>query len=140
AQTFVIWKSPFTYLERCRRHYGSRFTINMTSHPPLVFLSDPDDIKAMLTAPADVLHPGEGADTIEPLVGDESFMLLEEDEHLNGRKVILPPFHAKVVRQHSELVADVAQREVASWPRGVPVALHPRLRALTLQIVLRTIF
>jgi cytochrome P450 len=38
------------------------------------------------------------------------------------------------------LVADVARREAASWPRDVPFALHPRLRALTLEIVLRTIF
>jgi cytochrome P450 len=140
AQTYVIWKSPFTCLERCRRRYGSRFTIKMTSHPPLVFLSDLDDIKAMLTAPADVLHPGEGADTIEPLVGEESFMLRDEEEHLDGRKVILPPFHAKVVQEHAELVADVAQREVAAWPRDIPFALHPHLRALTLEVVLRTIF
>jgi cytochrome P450 len=140
AQTLVIWKSPFTYLKRCRHRYGSRFTINMTSHPPLVFLSDPEDIKAMLTAPADVLHPGEGADTIEPLVGEESFMLLDEDEHLNGRKVILPAFHAKLVAEHAELVATVVRRELAAWPRDVPFALHPRMRALTLEVVLRTIF
>ena len=123
AQTFVIWKSPFTHLERCRRRYGSRFTINMTSHPPLVFLSEPDDIKAMLAAPADVLHPGEGADTIEPLVGEQSFMLLDEDEHLNGRKVILPAFHAKLVADHAELVAD---RRAA---RGRLVAAGRSLRA-----------
>lgn len=140
AQTFAIWKSPFAYLERCRLRYGSRFTINMTSHPPLVFLSDPDEIKAMLAAPADVLHPGAGADTIEPLVGEESFMLREEEEHLNGRRVILPSFHAKLVRDHAEMVAEVARREIASWPRGTPFALHPRLRALTLEVVLRTIF
>ena len=140
AQTYVIWRSPFAYLERCRHRYGSRFTINLTSHPPLVFLSDLDDVKAMLTAPADVLHPGEGADTIEPLVGDQSFMLRDEDEHLNARKLILPLFHAKVVRDHTEMVAEVARRELASWPSDVPCALHPRLRALTLEVVLRAIF
>ena len=94
--------SPFTYLERCHRRYGSHFTLRATSRPPLVFLSDLSDIRAMLTAPADVLHPGEGADTIEPLVGEKSFMLREEDEHLSGRRAILPPFHAKVVQQHAE--------------------------------------
>ena len=75
VQTYLIWRSPLEYLERCRRRYGSRFTVNITSHPPLVFLSGPDDIKAMLAAPAGVLHPGEGAETIEPLVGNRSFML-----------------------------------------------------------------
>lgn len=43
------------------------------------------------------------------------------------------------MQQHTELVNEVVRREVASWPRDVPFALHPRLRALTLEIVLRTI-
>jgi cytochrome P450 len=140
AQTFAIWKSPLTYLERCSHRYGSRFATNMTSHPPLVFLSDPSDIKAMLTAPAEVLHPGEGGATIMPIVGEGSFMLLDGDEHLNGRKIALPTFHARVARDHMELVAEVARREVVSWPRDVPFALHPHLRALTLEVILRTIF
>ena len=38
-------------------------------------------------------------------------MLADEGEHLNGRKVMLPPFHAKVVQQHTELVTEVTRRE-----------------------------
>jgi cytochrome P450 len=103
-------------------------------------LSAPDEIKTILKAPAEVLHPGEGGATVTPIVGEGSFMLADESEHLNGRKVILPSFHAKVVRQHTELIAEVTRREVASWSLGVPFELHPRLRAMTLEIVLRTIF
>jgi tetraprenyl-beta-curcumene synthase len=138
-QTFLFWKAPLEYLERCRDRYGSSFTLRATSHPPLVFLSDPGDIKTMLAAPAEVLHPGEGADTIEELVGDESFMLREGEEHLNGRRLILPHFHARVVHEHAGLVDAVARREIAAWPLGTPFALHPRLRALTLETLLRTI-
>ncbi len=139
-QTLLIWRSPLQFLERCRRRYGPAFTVRITSHPPLVFLCDPADVRTLLAAPAEILHPGEGADTIEPLVGEESFMLREGEEHLGGRKIVLPAFHARVVRDHAEMVAGVAAREIASWPRDVPFALHPRLRALTLEVVLRTIF
>lgn len=139
-QTFLFWKCPLTYLEGCRRRYGSRFTLHATSHPPLVFLSDPADIKAVFAASAEVLHPGKGAETIRPLVGDSSFMLCEEDEHLTTRRTILPAFHAKAVQQHSEMVADMAKREIESWPSDACFALHPRLRALTLQIILHTVF
>ena len=139
VQAFLFWKSPLEYLERCRDRYGSSFTLRATSHPPLVFLSDREDVKTMLAAPADVLHPGEGADTIEELVGDQSFMLREGEEHLNGRRTILPSFHVRVVREHADLVAAVAHREIASWPLDTPFALHPRLRALTLETLLRTI-
>jgi cytochrome P450 len=140
AQTFLIWRSPLAYLRHCRRRYGSRFTINVTSHPPLVYLSDQRDIKTMLAAPADVLAPGEGAGMIESLVGDGSFMLLEGQDHLCGRRIVLPPFHAEAVQEHAGLLAEVAAREVAKWPCGMPFALAPRLRALTLETLLRTIF
>jgi cytochrome P450 len=134
----MLWRWPFAGLERCRSRYGSRFTLHATGYPPLVFLSDLEDIKTLLNAPADVLHPGTGGGTIMPIVGANSFMLLDEDEHLAGRRVILPFFQSKAVQRHADEIADVVQREVASWPRGTPVALHPRLRTLTLDLVLRT--
>jgi tetraprenyl-beta-curcumene synthase len=138
AQTFVLWAAPFSLLSQCRKRYGSRFTLRPTSHPPLVFLCEREDIKTIIAAAADVLHPGEGAATVEPVVGRESFMLLDEEEHLAGRKTIAPAFHRTAVETHADLVAEIAAREVASWPQGIPFAVHPRLRALTLEVALRT--
>ena len=137
-QTFAIWRSPHTHLERCRCRYGSRFTLNKTSHPPLVFLSDRQDIQAMFAAPADVLHPGEGADTIEPLVGATSFMLSDDDEHLLGRKAILPAFRPRAVQEARDVIAGIVYREVSSWPADTSIALHQRLRGMTLQTILLT--
>jgi cytochrome P450 len=37
-------------------------------------------------------------------------------------------------------MADVAEREAASWPRDVPIRLHSRLQALTLEVILRAVF
>jgi cytochrome P450 len=37
-------------------------------------------------------------------------------------------------------VAELAERELASWPRDEPVATLPRMRALTLEVVLRLVF
>jgi cytochrome P450 len=138
-QTLLFWRWPFEYLERCRERYGNSFTLRATSHPPLVFLSDPNDMRAMFTAPAEALYPGEGGGTIAPIVGESSFMLLDEDAHLTGRKAILPSFHARAVQGHSDLVVDVTQREISAWPQGVPFALYPRLRAMTLEVILQTI-
>jgi cytochrome P450 len=138
-QTWMLWKSPLAYLEHCRERYGSRFTIRPTSHPPLVFMSDVEDIKAILAAPSDVLHPGDGARLVEPAVGDQSFMLYDEEAHLNGRRVILLPMRSTAVARHVELIDELVQREVATWPLNAPIALHPRLRALTLQTALHTV-
>ncbi len=139
-QTCLIWRSPFSYMQRCRARYGSRFTLRMLGFPALVFLSDPDEINAMLRAPADVLHPGEGGAVVMPIVGCSSFMLLDERQHIDGRRAVMPALHRRVVHAESEQVLEIAQRAVASWPRDVPIALNPRLRALTLEVILRRVF
>ena len=139
-QTLAVWRDPHRYLMWCRRRYGSRFTIRTLGLPPLVFMSDQKDIMTIIRAPADVLHPGAGASVIAPLVGEGSFMLAEEEAHLDGRRTILPAFQHRRVEEHTEMVNDTVRREVASWPRDAPVAIHPYLRALTLRVILRTIF
>jgi cytochrome P450 len=140
AQAFAFWTWPFTCLECCRSRYGSRFTLNATGMPPLVFLSNAEEIRTMLLAPGNVLHPGEGGAMIMPIVGEESFMLRDDDKHMNGRRAISPAFHSKAVQKYENLMTDVVLREVASWPYAITIALYPKLRALTLEIILRRIF
>ncbi len=139
-QTLAFWRHPHAYLEWCRRRCGSRFTVYPIGMPPMVFMAEPADIKAIVGAPADVLHPGAGGTVIAPLVGDGSFMLAEEDEHLTGRRAILPAFHHRLIHEHAEMVQEIVVHEVATWPLGTPVAIHPYLRALTLRVILQTIF
>ena len=139
-QTLAFWRHPHAYLEWCRRRYGSRFTVNAVGMPPMVFMSDPADIKAIVGAPANVLHPGAGASVIAPLVGAGSFMLAEEDEHLIGRRAILPAFNHRAIHEHANMVQEIVARELATWPLAEPVAIHPYLRALSLRVILQTIF
>ena len=90
---------PIPLMERCRRRYGERFTVDMG--PPegkWIFLTQPDEIREMFTAPADVLHPGEGARVLEYVVGPRSVLLLDGGEHLAQRKLMLPAFHGERMR------------------------------------------
>jgi cytochrome P450 len=139
-QTIATWVRPTVGLVRARKRYGKRFTIRLLGQPPFVILSDPDDIKEVFQAPPDVLHPGEGARILEPIVGPNSVILLDEAPHLEQRKLLLPAFHGEAMQSLAELMTELTEREVASWPREQAVALHPRLQRLTLEIVLRAVF
>jgi cytochrome P450 len=139
-QTIGWWTRPISFLERNRRRFGKRFTIRLLGGPPFVMLSDPADAKQVFTAPPDVLHPGEGARILAPVVGDNSVILLDENAHLEQRKLMLPAFHGEKMQALSELMREVSEREAASWPRGEPVQLHPRLQGLTLEVILRAVF
>jgi cytochrome P450 len=37
-------------------------------------------------------------------------------------------------------MTEVAEREVERWPRGTPIEMHPRMQALTLEVILRAVF
>jgi hypothetical protein len=68
-QTVAWWSRPIAFQERCRARYGKRFTVRLLGQSPFVVLTDPEEIKQIFQAPADVLHPGEGAYVLEPVVG-----------------------------------------------------------------------
>src|SRR5918999_2468265 len=134
------WHRPTAFMERCRARYGRRFTIRLLAQPPFVMISDPDELKELFRAPPDVLHPGEGARILEPVVGRNSVILLDEGDHLEQRKLMLPAFHGDKMERLSGLMAEVTEREVATWPRGEAFPLHPRFQALKLEIILRAVF
>jgi cytochrome P450 len=139
-QTIGWWSRPIAFLERCRARYGKHFTIRLLAQSPFVVLSDPEEIKALFQAPPDVLHPGEGAYILEPVVGPNSVILLDEDPHMEQRKLLLPAFHGEKMQRLSGLMAELTERELDSLPLEEPVALHPRLQRLTLEIILRAVF
>ncbi len=130
----------YRYFETAHRRFGDRFCVYPLGMPPLVFLSDPEEIRAVLTADPTVLHPGAGSAILTPLIGARSFMLLEEDEHLMGRRVITPAFHRRIVADHAAMLQEIAEREIAAWPTNTPIALHPLIRSLTLRVIVKAIF
>jgi cytochrome P450 len=59
---------------------------------------------------------------------------------MEQRKLMLPAFHGERMTRLEGLMTEVAEREVASWPRNTPIAMHPRTQALTLEVILRAVF
>jgi cytochrome P450 len=139
-QTTRWWTRPVPMMEDCRARFGKRFTIRLLGTPPFVNLADPAEVKEVFTAPPSVLHPGEGARILQPVVGRNSLILLDEDAHLSQRRLMLPAFHGEQIARLTGVMGQVAGDEVDRWPRDEAIALHPRLQGLTLEIILRTVF
>jgi cytochrome P450 len=140
VQTVAWWKRSIPLFERCRARYGKRFTLRFLQSPDFVHLCDPAEAREVFTAPPEVLHPGEGAQILEPFVGANSVILLDERAHLSQRKLMLPAFHGERMAALTGLLEEVTEREVAGWPLHRPLELHTRLQALTLEVILRAVF
>lgn len=139
-QTAQWVRRPGPFLDACRDRYGSRFTLRLLFGPPLVNLTDPDEIREVFAAPPDVLQPGAGGKVLEPLLGTRSVLVLDGPEHLRQRRLMLPAFHGDRMAALRDVLEEATAREVATWPRDEPIELHGRLQRLTLEVILRAVF
>lgn len=137
----VAWlRRPLPFLERCQRRYGDTFTLRVKHAGTWVILADPQDVKKVFTADHATLGVGLANSILGPLLGPRSVMLLEEPEHIRRRRLMLPPFHGERMKGYSEMMAEIARREVAGWPQNRPFELWPRMQEVTLEAIMRVVF
>jgi cytochrome P450 family 135 len=137
----AIWSRRAQWmLEQSRARFGSMFTLEIAYEGTWVVLSDPEHVKQVFTGDPKVFHAGEGNQILRPMLGDNSVLVLDEKPHIGQRRLLLPPFHGERMQGYREKMADLATREIESWPLGRPHRLRPRMQALTLEIILETVF
>ena len=128
------------FMERCHARYGDIFTLKIAHEGKWVILAHPDMVKQVFTGDPAVFHAGEGNVILRPLVGSNSVLQLDDAPHMAQRKLLLPPFHGERMQSYGELMTEIAEREIDSWPADAPFALWPRMQAITLEVILRAVF
>ena len=131
---------PTAYMEECRRRYGDSFTLEIANEGKWVFLTQPDAVKQVFTGDPRLLHAGEANVVLLPVLGSHSVLLLDEAAHMRQRKLMLPPFHGDRLRGYADTMREVTQEAIDSWPLGQPLGTRPLMQALTLEIIMRTVF
>jgi cytochrome P450 family 135 len=140
VQTAIWSRQARRMLYACQDRYGDMFTIRLAYEGTWVALADPAAIKQVFTGDPKVFHAGEGNEILAPLLGHNSLLVLDEKRHMSQRKLLLPPFHGSRMQGYAQTMGEIAEREIDSWPTGTPYKLRPRMQALTLEIILRTVF
>ena len=106
----------------------------------MVITSDPEAVKTVFTGDPEQMLAGKNNEILRPLLGDRSVLLLDGAAHLRQRRLMLPPFHGERMKAYGETMRAVAERHVAAWPHGPEFAAAPTMQAITLEIILRTVF
>jgi cytochrome P450 len=139
VQTILFMRYWPRFVAACRRRYGSVFTIRPLAVPPLVYLSDPAEIKKVFAGDPLIFHAGEANAMLGGLLGDTSVLVVDDDVHRNRRRLMLPPFHHEAVARQAQVMADIAAANIATWPVGEPFAAGPKMSEITLEVILRTV-
>jgi len=139
-QTAIWSRQARRLLYACQDRYGDAFTIRIAREGTWVMLADPAAIKQVFTGDPKVFHAGEGNQILRPLLGENSVLVLDEKRHIGQRRLLLPPFHGERMQGYEEQMRTIAAREIGSWPTGSPYRLRPRMQAITLEIIIETVF
>lgn len=137
----IKWiQDPFGYLEQCRQKYGDTFTIRLSGLEPFVFLSHPEAIQAMFTAAPSQFDSGRGNGLIQPLLGDNSLVLLDGNRHRQQRKLLLPPFHGERMYSYSQLIGEITEEVASRWVVGKTVVARSAMQEITLRVIMGAVF
>ena len=140
VQTLGFMVGGVRYLDWCRRRYGDIVTMGTLFDERFVMLFEPGAVKQLFQGSGEQLHAGEANALLGPILGERSVLLLDGDEHLRHRRLLLPAFHGQRMLAHVETMRECADTEIDRWPVGEPFTLLESVQALTLRVILRAVF
>jgi cytochrome P450 len=123
-----------------RRRLGEVFRMRGTVPGGPVITSHPDHVASLFKAKPEQAPSLTGESPLRPIVGPNSVLTAIGPRHMRQRKLLLPSFHGEAIARYAEMIVAATEREIASWPVGKPIALAPRMQAITLDVIMAGIF
>ena len=139
VQTLRWMFRPIELMERCRSRYGPTFSLRL-GPARVVMVSEAATAKSVLNGDPSVFRAGDTNGLFRPVVGSNSILLLDGDEHLMHRRILLPAFGAAHARQFSDQVREIAERRIGSWESGQTLRLLDEMEAISFESIMRVVF
>ncbi len=130
---------PYAYLDDLHRRFGDTFTMPIVGFNIVVF-SNPDDVKEIFSDNGEIFEAGRFNQTLAPLLGDRSVLMVDGKAHRRKRKLLLPPFHGERMQAYGQTMLDITDDGIDAFPIRQPFALHGFMQDITLRVIVRTIF
>jgi cytochrome P450 len=131
---------PVPFMERARRDHGRVFLARLGPEHKVVFLSEPRLVEAAFTGDPELLHTGDINGIFKPIIGPNSILLLDGEEHMRRRRLLLPVFHGPSLRRFEAAMAEATEAEIATWPIDRPFSALPAIHRISTEVVMRAIF
>jgi cytochrome P450 len=140
-QTLRFTQRQIQFVFRSRRELGDVFGVRFLVIPGGVVLScHPDHARSLFTAKPELVPSLTAESPLRPIVGPNSVLTANGPSHLRQRKLLLPPFHGEAIERYSEMIREVTERALDTWPLGRAFALAPKMQAITLDVIMSGIF
>lgn len=126
------------FLLGLQRRYGDAVSFELSGQLFLGLFA-PAGVEGVLVRHARSFVKGVGFERMRKVLG-EGLLTNEEPVHLRHRRMMQAPFHRDRLDGYAATMARSTAAELDRWPAGGTVPVGPRMMALTLDIVARTLF
>ena len=128
---------PDKYMDLAMKQAPDLFQAEITGGEGYVFVNHPEAMRQMVTSDRAKFFAGSKDNALlQPLVGDNSLLLIEGDRHKKRRKLLLPPFHGERMQAYGELICNLTRDIIEQLEPNKPFTA----RHVTQEISLRVIF
>ena len=130
---------PDGFFWSAHRRYGDIFMLRILGQE-WIAIAHPEAVKEVFSHGPEDLNSGEANQALSPVLGTRNLLLLDGEEHLHRRRIVLPPFHGERMRAYEETIRAAAAKQIERWPLGEPVAALARMQQLTFEVIMRCVF
>src|SRR3954447_9035769 len=139
TQGTTFHRHPLAFLRRAHERYGDVFTLRFAITGTVVVVADPAHVGEVAGIAKDLGHAGEARQKVLGMVSERSVLGADEDVHTRARSALEPVFTPEAMDARRDAMREIAVRHAAGWPRGRPLRLAPKLRALSDEVFLRLV-
>jgi cytochrome P450 family 135 len=131
-----------SFFNRNAKRYGEVFRIRFPFMygGKIICFATASAAKQILAQPPSVAHAGEAYAILRQSTGPHAVIVLDEEEHLRLRKIVLSPLHGERLRQWESFAEQRTLEDVATWPIGEEFSLRPITERIAMAVILKIVF
>lgn len=126
----------YDYLEECHKKYGDAFTLNLSGLDPMVWVKDKDMVKDFFNLKPDQIDQATLPIPID--IGDNGVGFITGKQHMDTRKIVVPPFVGKRLKDRAEAMHEIITREIDKMKPGTEHDMPRLIGSITLNIIVYT--
>lgn len=126
------------FVRKMRRRYGVASTFRLGTFQTMLFC-DPELIEEVLMRKHDAFHKDAITHDLDELLG-RGLLTAEGDFWRRQRKLAAPALKRRQIEAYADWMVELTNAELDGWKDGEELELHHRMMALTLRIVVKTLF
>lgn len=131
---------PIGFIQKMRQKYGDVFVMDLGKPGDFVVVGDPQVIQDLFSKDPKQFDVGRANHLAEPLLGQNSLILLDGERHRRERKLLMPSFHGERLQTYAQQICQITEQCIDRWQVGQPFIARRAMQQISLEVILRVVF